>query len=65
MRNRNTFDPGFPLFMKVWFAFIAFLAISMLASVAYFASQIVSAGPEGIGHAIGSIVKGIDQGRKD
>jgi len=57
-----------PLFFKLWFAFVALLAVSMFAAIGYVLVSIVQMGPEGIGRAVGSVIssaeKGFEQGRK-
>lgn len=61
---RDRFDPGFPLFFKLWFGFVAGLAVLMIASVVYVTAQVVSAGPEGWGRVIGTILKSVEEGRR-
>ena len=56
--------PGIPIFFKMWFAFVATVAIAIMVGTIYFGAQVISAGPEGVGRAIGSVLKGIDDGRK-
>jgi hypothetical protein len=56
--------PGIPIFFKLWFAFVALIAISIMGATVYAGVSVLQAGPEGIGKAIGSVIKGIDEGRK-
>ena len=56
--------PSIPIFFKLWFGFIALLAVGMIGAMIWLAAQIVSAGPEGIGREVGRFIKGIDDGRK-
>jgi hypothetical protein len=61
--KRNDFGrPGIPLFFKVWFGFVAALAICIIAVYTFTAVKIVGAvqgsTPEAIGAAIGKAVAG-------
>jgi hypothetical protein len=56
--------PALPLFFKVWFAFIACLVGAGFVGLGFLVHGAVSAGPEGLGRAVGSVLKGIEQGRQ-
>lgn len=60
----NLQRPSIPLFFKLWFGFIALIAVTIIGSAIYLGAQAISAGPEGIGRAIGSVIKGIDEARR-
>lgn len=53
-----------PLFFKLWFAFVACIAVTLIGATLYLGAMAISAGPEGLGRAIGAVLKGIDDGRK-
>lgn len=59
MRMRRDFDNlhGIPLFFKIWFVFVASLAVTIIAGVAYLGISVIQSGPEGVGREIGKIVK--------
>lgn len=57
-------EPKMPLFFKLWFTFVALLVVSIFAGTVYVIGSALQAGPEGLGRAIGAVIKGIDDGRK-
>lgn len=61
---KRHFDPGIPLFFKLWFGFVACLAISVFIGFGYFIFSVASAGPEGIGKSIGAVVRGFEEARR-
>jgi hypothetical protein len=59
--KRNDFErPGIPLFFKVWFGFVAFLAICIIGGSIFAAVKIFiatqGASPEAIGAMVGKAV---------
>jgi len=48
-----------PLFFKLWFAFVACIALTIMGGTFYVLFQVVKAGPEGIGREIGAFVKSV------
>lgn len=56
MRDRS----GIPFFFKLWFAFVAILALTIMAGSLYFIYVLVS-NPEAIGEYVGLIAKGFSQ----
>jgi len=61
-RHKPAPFPG--LFLKLWFGFIAAMVVSVFVAGGFLLYSVASSGPEGIGRAIGSVIKGIDQGRQ-
>lgn len=61
---RNNFEMKTPLFFRVWFAFVGLVIASIIGTTIYVAVSIVQAGPEGIGKAVGSIVKSYNDAAK-
>lgn len=64
MKRNDHFTMRTPLFFKLWFGFVVSCIIAVFFVTGYLLFTVASAGPEGIGRAIGAIVKGIDEGRK-
>ena len=56
--------PGIPLFFKLWFAFVALLALTIIGGVAYVLVSVASHGPEGIGREVGRFIRGIEDGQR-
>jgi hypothetical protein len=63
-RGGHEFNQPFPLFFKLWFGFIAALAICIVLGVGYVVYTVANAGDEGIGRSIGRVIKGIEDGRR-
>lgn len=61
---KDFLSPKFPLWFKIWFGAIAAFVVCWFLAAGYLLSQVVAAGPEGIGREIGALLKGIDQGRQ-
>jgi uncharacterized membrane protein YczE len=61
---RHMREPTFPLFFKLWFAFVALTIIGIFGTGIYLAASIISSGPDGIGRAIGQFIKSVDEGRR-
>ena len=53
--------PSMPLFFKLWFAFVAVVAVSIIAGTVWVGVQVVETGPEGIGKMIGTAVHGFNE----
>jgi hypothetical protein len=51
-----------PLFFKLWFALAGTLALGTIAVVIYVIVAVLSAGPSGIGHGVGSFGHAVVQG---
>lgn len=49
-----------PLFFKLWFAFIFCIILTIMGATGYVAYSALQAGPEGLGRAIGSVIKGVN-----
>jgi hypothetical protein len=66
MINRRNIHsrPGIPLFFKLWFAFVALLALSIIGGVAYVLVSVASHGPEGLGREVGHFLRGIKEGQR-
>jgi len=70
MKNRDPFAdtkmPGEWIFkvVPVFIAFVFCLVIAIFIGFAYLGYKVVQEGPEGIGHEIGQVVKGFNEGRK-
>ncbi len=56
--------PGIPMFFKLWFAFFALLALSIIGGVAYVLVSVVSHGPQGLGREVGHFLRGIEEGQR-
>ncbi|WP_321905149.1 hypothetical protein [Paraburkholderia tropica] len=60
MKRSDFGRPGIPMFFKVWFAFVAVLAICIIAGSAFMTVKIFSvlsvSSPEAIGTSIGKAV---------
>jgi len=59
MRPKSNLDMRMPLFFKLWFAFVACIALTIMGGTFYVLFQVVKAGPEGIGREIGAFVKSV------
>ncbi|KAA0572228.1 hypothetical protein FZ983_32170 [Azospirillum sp. B21] len=61
----NRYDPhrrhGIPLFFKLWFAFVAALALSIIGAAVYAAITIT---PADVGRTIGSAVHAFEEARQ-
>lgn len=53
---------GMPFAFKLWFGFVALMALAAAAVAVWAAVQVGKAGPEGIGRAIGAAVRGFNEG---
>lgn len=53
--------PGIPLFFKLWFAFVAALALAIIGGAIYAAITIT---PADVGRAIGSAVHAFEEVRR-
>lgn len=67
MRFDNRHRPGLPLVFKLWFGFVACLALSIIGAVIYFVVSLISLGPDGmarsVGQAVGEGVRAYEQAR--
>ena len=63
MRQKGTFDMRTPIFFKIWFGFVALLALSIMGGMVYALVLVVQAGPKGIGQQIGAVVKGYNEAK--
>lgn len=61
-KDRDIF--AIPLFFKLWFGFVALIAVSIISGTFYFGYLALKAGPEGIGTAVGQIVKSYNESSK-
>ena len=58
--NRNG-QHSMPLFFKIWFAFVATVAVSIMAFVVWLIISVADAGPEGIGSALGTAFRAFNE----
>lgn len=66
MRRVNDFDfprPRIPLFFKLWFAFVALMAISILGLIVYVVVSVAS-DPAMLGRIAGEVISGFNEASK-
>lgn len=58
--RKSEFDMSMPLFFKLWFAFVAILAVSIIVASVWFGAALLT-NPQIVGQWVGGVVTGFQE----